>query len=542
MLLLYLLLLLHNSQAMDGCPGGAGLFWRCGDICTSALSSFGLTSQNCTCGSSTFGHNDGKWCCGTNCTGGCTKWKEGSKEGDNPLKCAEWSPAICTTGLTLNLTEACNGKCNYYGKDASRNGVVIRSYVLSCANAKTCIKEAEGTPDTLVGVPYVRNYTPTICTGNPTCEGELDWCREEKRKEEECTGGFSRCLRTGSNKKVGNEKKSIPGQCIQAKKVKDEEIDCLDRSDEDPFQEEINATGKEIIIDTARLKSCTAVTGDRGLECGQTESNCIPFVMWCLGAGSQQDCPVLGPGIYTSHPVLCSNTTFWRQHSCGDGSIRCQGGNSGQCVLDLTWGFHKAKGPVQSIGQSASQIMSCLDGSDKYRLIKQPAEAEESVLQTSQKDHNENSNDGERSINGDHHEEDSNLTEVEKELKKKLKEVTQRVAERERKVFDQDEKLKMWETLPSSIDSIGPAKELSTATTAVDVLANYFQVFLNTLGIALHEGFKGEEDKARYRKDSATGLWMVAVTEKTCEDGDGFVCKVRICHVHDNMIVKPYVY
>ena len=39
---------------------------------------------------------------------------------------------------------------------------------------------------------------------------------------------------------------------------------------------------------------------------------------------------------------------------------------------------------------------------------------------------------------------------------------------------------------------------------------------------------KGEEEKAKYRPDSSTGLWMVAVTEETCNAVDGFVCKVRL--------------
>ena len=39
---------------------------------------------------------------------------------------------------------------------------------------------------------------------------------------------------------------------------------------------------------------------------------------------------------------------------------------------------------------------------------------------------------------------------------------------------------------------------------------------------------KGEEERAKYRKDSSTGLWMAGVTEETCEANDGFVCKVRL--------------
>ena len=40
--------------------------------------------------------------------------------------------------------------------------------------------------------------------------------------------------------------------------------------------------------------------------------------------------------------------------------------------------------------------------------------------------------------------------------------------------------------------------------------------------------FKGKEEGAAYMKDSSTGLWMFAVTEETCKDNDGFVCKVRL--------------
>ena len=45
---------------------------------------------------------------------------------------------------------------------------------------------------------------------------------------------------------------------------------------------------------------------------------------------------------------------------------------------------------------------------------------------------------------------------------------------------------------------------------------------------------KGEEEKAKYRYDSSTGRWMVAVTEETCKANDGFVCKVRLCVQRDD--------
>ena len=36
------------------------------------------------------------------------------------------------------------------------------------------------------------------------------------------------------------------------------------------------------------------------------------------------------------------------------------------------------------------------------------------------------------------------------------------------------------------------------------------------------------EERAKYRKDSTTGLWMIAVTEETCKANQGFACKVTV--------------
>ena len=344
MQLLLLLLLPHNSQGMDGChlDGEWGsLYWRCGDVCTSEYA--GTKLGTCTCGNSTFGWNEGKWCCGKNCTGGCLKWEEGHKDGDDPFRCAEWEPVICSTGVALNLNQSCQGSCNYYGGDESRNYLIRRSYAAACANTSTCVKEGEG-------ITGARGYTykPTICTGDYSCEGELDWCREEERKEEKCPEGFIRCPGIGNNAEGGNRSKSIPGQCIENSKVRDgKENNCLDRSDEDPFQEAANAANKETIINFAKLNSCTIKYGDSeydygsqpGLECGNSNSsNCIILSGWCIDNYSSE-CPVLGEGIRTSDPTLCANISFWRKLSCGEGYVRCQAGNSGQCVDGRRWGI-----------------------------------------------------------------------------------------------------------------------------------------------------------------------------------------------------------
>ena len=243
-----------------------------------------------------------------------------------------------------------------------------------------------------------------FCTGNSNCTGELDWCREEARKEKDCltfsqqmsidVGRVARCLPMGSSKEGGNGTNSIPGQCIQASKMRDgKENNCLDRSDEDPFQEAANATNKETIIDPGRLKNCTIIENTNsdgqqklpGLECGGIDgrwerNGCIGMYEWCRDKFSKE-CPVLGPGIRTNDPVLCSNNTFWRTQPCGkdpdssdsDEMIRCLAGNSGQCVTKFFWGM---KGRDRK-WDGGGWENSCKDGSDKYRPIKQRRETKE---------------------------------------------------------------------------------------------------------------------------------------------------------------------
>ena len=409
--LLLLFLLPHISQASDGCHGEYGkygyFYWRCGDVCT-------RQKEQCFCGNSRYGFYEEKWCCATNCTGGCLQWNEGYKEGDHPNNCAEWQPANCTNGVALKLTESCGQShtCNYHGQDGGRE----RSYVAACANTSICVKEGEQVTTT--------NYNQTICTGDSSCAGEQEWCREEGRKEEECPHGFIRCPGIGSNKGGCNVTKSIPGQCFEYSKARDgKENNCLDRSDEDPFQEAGTARNKETTIDFGSLKGCTNEDGKPGLECGGqsygelgNSINCNPMYGWCT-VGLSWECPVLGEGIRTDDRTLCANISFWRQFSCGEDWIRCQAGNSGQCVHQEVWGVEGKFG-------------SCHDGSDLYRLIKQPTE--------------------------------------------------------------------VWRSEP---------------VTEEDYIENY----------------KGIDEGATYVEDTTTGLWMVAVSEATCQASKGFVCKVRLC-------------
>lgn len=239
-----------------------------------------------------------------------------------------------------------------------------------CTNTSTCVKEGEG-----IGLfrEEEGHYNQTICTGNSSCEGELDWCREEVRKEEKCPGKLIRCPGIGSNKEGGNGTKFIPGQCIEPPKMRDgKENNCLDRSDEDPFQEAaIKGTNKETIIDFGRIKNCSAhgELGD-GLVCSvQPQLHCVGMFWWCLDTEYSVECPVLGAGIRTFHPTLCANNNFWRQISChkkkkGNGAddlIRCRASNSGQCVRSRFWGIE-------------GDEHSCSEESDLYRPIKKPTE------------------------------------------------------------------------------------------------------------------------------------------------------------------------
>ena len=345
---LLLLFLPHETQGMDGCEG---LRWRCNDECIridvdcqcgdETLGSGDETSsddETFVSGDETFGYDDLKWCC---------------------------------NNVAINLSQNCEGQCNYYPNDEYRNERSARSFVpvICGGNKTTCVQEGEGSRQDLA-------YKQTICTGKSSCDKELVWCREEERREEKCPTKHVHCPGIRSNKKTGNSTKSIPGQCVDRRKLEDGEVnDCLDRSDEKPLEEGEDSTIKDLaIINLDRLEICTGEGGDIGLECGEQEhfpSSCMPMLVWCLPGFVNFKCPVLGTNsrdIYTNNPTICANTTFWRQKPCGKwyGEVffRCKGNYSGQCVSVSNWG-------------DEGSLASCRDGSDKYRLIKQPAIKEE---------------------------------------------------------------------------------------------------------------------------------------------------------------------
>ena len=43
------------------------------------------------------------------------------------------------------------------------------------------------------------------------------------------------------------------------------------------------------------------------------------------------------------------------------------------------------------------------------------------------------------------------------------------------------------------------------------------------------KNYKEVDEGSKYVKDAITGLWMIAVSEESCNASQGFVCKVRLC-------------
>ena len=538
-LLPLLLLLPHNSQGMDGCEVGYSdgygdfgrEYWKCGDVCT-------YYKEQCSCGGEKIRFGNGEWCCGgVNCEGGkCLEWAEkwtfvdgtyGNhgerfKEGDGPQHCAKWSPAVCTTGFVQNLNKSCAGECNHHPEDIYRNWRASRSYVAACSNNTICVKEGEGTTEVI----YDPTYKPTICTGDASCDGELQWCQSEERKNETCprlltetrTYEFTRCPGLNRNKSIST------GQCIHPDQMRDGEAHCLDRSDENPFQK-ANGTNKERLIDFSKLKNCTFEfsNGNKspGLECSRQgeESNCIWMGYWCK-EGDRRLCPVLGEDIYTDNPTLCGNITFWRQQPCGkrygEEMIRCQGGNGGQCVEERYWGVEGAK---DFLGTDAS----CTDGSDLYRPIKPATKVEETGRQDDLKDSKQKNNDVER-----------NSAEKEKP--------TTTAGDRNSAEPDggQASQTQMWKTRPRTYQRQNYTRDkLSTLwflpqTDPFEVPAITTEVFKTGPKLAgIHEDYKRDKNFSNfyssddYVKDETTNLMMAPTTEESCKVNDGFVCEVE---------------
>ena len=141
-------LLLCTAQAWDGCSFDTE--FRCGDKCIHTHPEHGDEDTHegrfeniakCNCGGTVFGAEDTMWCCSES----PCQVRRGKPTHSEPIL-GEIIEAVCT-GKALNLTEACNGQCNFFGSDTNRNYGGVRSYVPCSTNvpgseATQCIPES----------------------------------------------------------------------------------------------------------------------------------------------------------------------------------------------------------------------------------------------------------------------------------------------------------------------------------------------------------------------------------------------------------------
>ena len=88
-----------------------------------------LRYAKCKCGDEIFGHRDKKWCCYKNCTGKGEEDYYGIRYGESN---GESTIGAECTGRVLNLTEACDQKCNFYEEDRNRKYEGILRSFLPC--------------------------------------------------------------------------------------------------------------------------------------------------------------------------------------------------------------------------------------------------------------------------------------------------------------------------------------------------------------------------------------------------------------------------
>ena len=133
---------------------------------------------------------------------------------------------------------------------------------------------------------------------------------------------------------------------------------------------------------------------------------------------------------------------------------------------------------------------SCSDGGDLDRPINQTADSEDSDHQPSaQADSNEHSNNNDDDDNGG--KEKSTTTEAH---------------------GSQHSQPEMWKTKPIREETYKWASKEEEEEEEPRPASDY----------------KRKEEWAKYERDSTTGLWMFAVSEKTCKASKGFVCKVSL--------------
>ena len=263
-------LILGNSFASDGCTNKWA--WRCGDTCIE-----GFLDAKCKCGDKIFGVDEQMWCCNNStCTG------KGYEDEDNYWP-GEWEGdykigAECS-GRALNLTEACDQKCNFYEEDEKRNANGFPRGFMPCAtnhmNITECVQE------------------------DKMRDGKYD-CRN--RADEEA---FQTHIGNSSSLLLDLEKILIP---------------CKDSDGEQGFK-------------------CSGAYMDSPLDVSE---NCLSIYAWCNPTGPFT-CKELQGTTATGKTIdhqLCSNQSFWERKTCYlDDYRRCTGAKPGQCgdIYENTW-------------------------------------------------------------------------------------------------------------------------------------------------------------------------------------------------------------
>ena len=147
-------------------------------------------------------------------------------------------------------------------------------------------------------------------------------------------------------------------QCIPQSKKNDQLFTCVNRADENPYSTYglIRSTNFDLNV---ILETCTTGNGSLqlnlqpgrpGLRCPSPSrlfglEECAPFWIWCKSDVPNNNkllhpnysyvpyCDYGGIGFLMTDPRICSNTSFWQQHTCEHSEYkRCNGTNPGQCI------------------------------------------------------------------------------------------------------------------------------------------------------------------------------------------------------------------
>ena len=263
---------LSNIQAEGGCGTG---FWRCGDICISVNPlEDNVTKPVCHCGSAILDTYrlviEQTWCCSDEPCDGLGSFYHHLGMGSGYT-----GGGNCTNGKVLHLSQPCKGKCN--------------------AN-----------------------------------DNDLDTLLFHSRTTEPCA--------TANNV-------SDVTQCIPQREKNNNVFTCINRADENPFAT-YDTTDMTSLDLNVILTSCTTgpskinlragvLPGSLGLRCPHFlygPEECAPLWTWCKRS-NPTFCDYGRIGFLISDRSVCSNASFWQQHTCGDSKYkRCNGTNPGQCI------------------------------------------------------------------------------------------------------------------------------------------------------------------------------------------------------------------